>query len=338
MAISEKSKFVWGQVIAWVIAYILFAVYLYQRIGELPYAIGIATCAFAFFAAIIYCYVLYLYPFLYKRTKPVLFGLSVLLFVLCASILRLYIEYEFISRLFTGKSFFTAGNAHFAYVFVTNFVAVLLGVLLKWVSDYFIVNAQQTALEKKRLETEMKLLKAQLQPHFLFNSLNNIYYEAYTESPKTAQLIEKLSGIMRYFLDISSRESIPVGQEINFIKDYIELEQIRCYHPIQVEINTEIDYQTTVPPMLMTPLVENIIKHGIDKKRKDNFISIHIQKKEDTVCFTAKNRLLPSLAEKNGSGLVNLEERVKLLYGNKYQLLIHRNDGVFTASLKIPVK
>lgn len=338
MTFSKKSRFLWYQVVAWVVAYVLFTFYLYQRLLPLPYAIGISTTAFISFGIIIYGYSLALYPLLYKRIHLVLFGLSVLLFVICVSILRTYIEYKFVSRLFSQQSFFSAGNAHFTYVLVTNFVALLLGVLLKWVSEYFIVKAQQATLEKKRLETEMKLLKAQLQPHFLFNSLNNIYYEAYTESPKTALLIEKLSGIMRYFFDINSKDQIPIGQEISFIKNYIELEQIRCHYPIRVEVNTEIDYQTNVPPMLMTPLVENVIKHGIDKKRKDNFISILIQKKGDQVCVTTKNRLLTSTTKENGSGLTNLEERMKLLYGDKYQLQTSGEDDVFTASLKIPVK
>jgi LytS/YehU family sensor histidine kinase len=279
-----------------------------------------------------------LYPLLYKRAQPVVFGLCVLLFVLCVSAIRTYFEYAFISTLFSRRSFFKAGNAHFTYVFVTNFVALLLGVLLKFVSAYFIVKAQQATLEKKRLETELKLLKAQLQPHFLFNSLNNIYYEAFTESPKTARLIEKLAGIMRYFFDINSKDLIPIGQEISFIKNYIEMEQIRCHYPIRVDMNTEIDCQIKVPPMLMTPLVENMIKHGIDKKRKDNFIAIDIQKSSDMVCVTTKNRLLSSPVKENGSGLVNLEERMRLLYDDKYHLLTNGNDGIFTASLKIPVK
>lgn len=338
MIFSKKSRFTWYQVAAWMVAYVLFTFYLHQRLLGLSYSIGISTSAFISFGIIIYGYSQVLYPWLYKRLHPVLFILSVLLFVICVSVLRTYVEYKFISKLFSQRSFFSAGNAHFTYVFVTNFVALLLGVLLKWVSEYFIVKAQQATLEKKRLETEMKLLKAQLQPHFLFNSLNNIYYEAYTESPKTAQLIEKLSGIMRYFFDINSKDQIPIGQEISFINNYIELEQIRCHHPIQVDVNTEIDYQTNVPPMLMTPLVENVIKHGIDKKRKDNFISIHIHKTGDMVSVTTKNRLLPSASNENGSGLVNLEERMKLLYGDKYQLLTSMDDGIFTASLKIPVK
>lgn len=334
----KKSGLLWYQVLGWAVAYILFTFYLYQRLLVLPYSIGISTSAFISFGIIIYGYSLVLYPLLYKRARPVLFVLAVLVFVICVSVLRTYIEYKFISRLFSQTSFFTAGKAHFTYVLVTNFVALLLGVLLKWVSEYFIVRAQQAVLEKKRLETEMKLLKAQLQPHFLFNSLNNIYYEAYTESPKTARLIEKLSGIMRYFFDINSKELIPVGQEISFIKNFIELEQIRCHHPIQVEMDAEIDYHTSIPPMLMIPLVENVIKHGIDKKRKDNFISIHIRRAGDMVCVTTKNRLLSLPATGSGSGLVNLKERMKLLYGDKYQLQTSGDNDIFTASLKIPVK
>lgn len=337
MSFPTKSGFVWYQVAAWMAAYILFILYLYQRLSEISYTIGISTCAFVSFGIIIYGYSLVLYPLLYKQVHPVLFGLLVLIFVVFVSLIRTYIEYKFISGLFSQRSFFKGGHAHFMYVFVTNFVALLLGVLLKWVSDYFIVKAQQAILERKRLETEMRLLKAQLQPHFLFNSLNNIYYEAYTESPKTARLIEKLSGIMRYFFDINAKDLIPIGQEISFIRNYIEMEQIRCHHPIEVNVNTNIDYNICVPPMLLTPLVENIIKHGIDKKRKDNFIFMDIEKSGEMVCVTTQNRLCASTTE-NGSGLVNLEERMKLLYEDKYHFMTSIHDGIFTAFLKIPVK
>lgn len=334
----EKNNYVWYQVIAWMAAYLLFSLYLYQRLIELPYAVGIATSAFLFFALIIYIYALYLYPLLYKRGRPVLFLGSVVLLVVGASLLRVYVEYRFISGLYSQRSFFSGGKGHWAYVFVTHFMALLFGVLLKWGAEYFRVKAQQAAQEKKRLETEMKLLKAQLQPHFLFNSLNNIYYEAYMESPKTALLIEKLSGIMRYFFDINAREVISIGQEVGFIRSYIQLEQIRCHHPIEVTIHIEVDDKLTVPPMLMIPLVENIIKHGIDKRRTDNFIAIHILRTGNAVCFTARNRLLPAPDKENGTGLVNLEERMKLLFGDKYQLSTSAEEGVFTASLKIPVQ
>jgi sensor histidine kinase YesM len=336
--IAKKSKFVKYQVIAWIVAYVLFALYLYQRLEEFPYAVAIATCAFLFFIIIIYGYALYIYPRFQNRNQPVLFVLAVLVFIGSFSILRTYIEYRFVSRIFSHESFFTAGKAHLAYVFVTNFVALLIGILLKWVSEYFIVKTRQIELEKKQLEMEMRLLKSQLHPHFLFNSLNNIYYEAYQESPRAAQLIEKLSGMMRFFFEVSSRNRIPIGEEIKFINTYIELEQIRCHNPIKVELNDNIDYETPVPPILMIPLVENIIKHGIEKKSKDNFIWIDIHKTNGVICFTAKNRVVPSLPQLGGTGLTNLEERMRLLYGNSYTLHTVADNGVFTAILKIPVK
>ncbi len=128
MISSGKPGFSRYQLVIWLLVYLLFILYLYQRIREFPYVVGIATSAFVSFAIIIYCYSLLLYPLLYKRIGPVLFGISVLLFVAGISFLRMYVEHTFISRLFTGRSFFTAGNAHFSYVLITNFMALLFGI------------------------------------------------------------------------------------------------------------------------------------------------------------------------------------------------------------------
>lgn len=221
----NKHIFLWYQLIGWCTAYILFTLYIYLRIGELAYAIGIATCAFFFFAFIIYSYTLYIYPNWYQKDKIIFLALLVLLLML-ASVTRAYIEFNFVSRLFSGKSFFAIGRAHISYVVVTNFIALILGILLNRTSVSLMMMKRQKVLEQQQLITEMKLLKAQLQPHFLFNSLNNIYYEAYKESPRTAHLIDMLAQIMRFFLEISSQERIPVAREVLFIRHILEMEKI----------------------------------------------------------------------------------------------------------------
>lgn len=336
---GEKSKFFRYQLAGWLAAYSLFTLYTYQRFCELLYATGLSTSAFISFAVIIYAYSIYIYPRLYPKSA-VLFFMALLALISVVSLIRMYVEFYLLSELFGRKSFFTTGSAHFSYVLVTNFVALVLGVLLKGVSESFLLKEKQKELEKWRLMTEMKLLKAQLQPHFLFNSLNNIYYEAYKESPKTARLIEKLSEIMRFFVDASVKEKIPIGLEITFIRNIIDMEQIRCHNAIMIEIVDKVNPDINVPPMLMIPLVENVFKHGIDKRQTDNHISILTEKLAEGILFLVRNRIYPREKESgpSGTGLKNLKERLNLLYGGKYELQTVEENGFYTATLIIPEK
>ncbi|MGK6344418.1 sensor histidine kinase [Chryseobacterium sp. DT-3] len=305
--------------------------------GDKEYALGIATCAFFFFAVIIYSYSLYIHPKWYLKNR-LLFFIALALLMSATSLSRAYIEFQFISKLFDGKSFFSMGRAHMSYVVVTNFVALILGVLLKRASVSLMMAKRQKKLEQQQLITEMKLLKAQLQPHFLFNSLNNIYYEAYKESPKAAQLIEMLAQIMRFFLEITSKEKIPVSHEILFIRRIIEMEQLRCYNAIKVEIKDNTDPKVLIAPMLMAPLVENALKHGIDKKKYDNYLFIETYTDVENIFFQIKNRAQILRTENNssGTGLKNLKDRLVLIYGDKYQLQTSTNEDEYKATLIIP--
>ncbi|WP_157859442.1 sensor histidine kinase [Chryseobacterium angstadtii] len=313
--------------------------YTYLRIGEAGYAAAIATCAFSCFAGIVYIYFLLIYPKLYNQNR-ILFFISIILLLLVTSLVRIYVETHFISKLYSRPSFFNNSIAHVSYVVVTNFVAFVLAILLKHVSISFVVMKKQEEMERKQLMTEMKLLKAQLQPHFLFNSLNNIYYEAYKESPKAALLIEKLSQIMRFFLEINTKEKIPLETEISFIKNVIDLEQIRCHNPVHVEINNSAEPGIYVPPMLMVPLVENALKHGIDKRSSNNYIFIDIRITSQNISFFIKNQLHSTLDKNSlsGTGLKNLKERLVLLYSDNHKLQTAEQENNFTATLIIPRK
>lgn len=333
----NRNNFFWYQLSGWFIVYILFMLYTYLRIGDALYAVAIATVAFLSFATIVYTYTLFLYPKLYHANK-VSFSITLLLTFALVSFIRIVVETHFVARLFSGNSFFNSSTAHISYVLVTNFIALVLAVLLKHVSMSFIIMKKQKEMERKQLITEMKLLKAQLQPHFLFNSLNNIYYETYRESPKAALLIEKLSQIMRFFLEINMKEKIPIETELLFIKNIIDLEQVRCYNPIAIEINSNEEAGIFVPPMLMVPLVENALKHGIDKTSPDNYIFIEIQRTAQHISFLIRNRLHPdpSKVNQSGTGLKNLEERLTLLYADNYTLYSSQKGSEFIATLMIP--
>ena len=137
----------------------------------------------------------------------------------------------------------------------------------------------------QKSQAELNLLKSQVQPHFLFNTLNNIYYEAYREAPRTAKLIERLSDIMRYFVDESPKDEVSLGTEIQFLENYIALEKIRIRGEIELDFIKDCNSDLRIPPMLLMTFVENIFKHGIDKSSSQNKIELSLVQQDGYLLF-----------------------------------------------------
>ena len=192
-------------------------------------------------------------------------------------------------------------------------------------------------LQQKHAEAELDLLKAQVQPHFLFNTLNNIYSLAQSRSEKTAEMIAKLSELMRYFIEEAPKQLLPLSTELQFLRNYLDLEQIRMLHPVQVD--WELDEKAgceTVPPMLLMPFIENVFKHGIDKLKNHNHVRIHLRGNKGQIVYCVSNLLLTENPRREGSGLKNLKKRLELLYGDRFDLRSEKQNGYYIATLTIP--
>jgi hypothetical protein len=188
--------------------------------------------------------------------------------------------------------------------------------------------------EYKRLQTEMALLRSQVDPHFMFNTLNNLYALSLDSSPRLPATILKLSELMRYLLDTSRQETAPLVDEIRFVENYVELEKLRLEEGADVRLSVVGDPGSRhVAPMLMIPFVENCFKHGLSGGEGGNRARIHIDvaMTDDRVRFAAENdkTAQPSSADGDsaaGLGLANLERRLELLYPGRHTLSI--DDGV----------
>ena|ERR1700704_5358392 len=199
---------------------------------------------------------------------------------------------------------------------------------------------QQDELLKKHAEAQLNLLKAQVQPHFLFNTLNNIYFVAQRESPVTAELLEKLSNMMRYFLEQGSKDKIVLSAELDFIKNYIELEKMRLRYPVVIDISISGDpTNIKIPPMLLIPLVENVFKHGIDKGRENNHVQINavISDKLDFEVANTMHHNYNGKLNGNGTGLKNLTDRLYILYQNNFTFESRKSGDLYVSKLNIPI-
>jgi LytS/YehU family sensor histidine kinase len=204
--------------------------------------------------------------------------------------------------------------------------------------------AENRALENKFLQAQLKLkeqelhyLKLQVHPHFLFNTLNTLYGHALKQSEETPDMILKLSNLLDYLLYQADKPLVSLSSEIEHIKDYIALEQIRFRHNLLVKIDLPPASETIeIPPMLLIPFVENSFKHGqpVDGKLQ---VSISLKADKEQLNFSIKNSIKNNLTREteNGLGLKNLQKRLQLLYPDRHSFFAKKIGNSFEAHLSL---
>ncbi len=292
----------------------------------------------AFYAIVIYGNINFLFPHYYEKGRKVQYVIYVIIFLIGSGLSRGYLV------MYIYNSYFAPKPEAMTYGMMVNFVVAgfliyLLSFIFRIALAYFALKQQSEKILVQKSQAELNLLKSQVQPHFLFNTLNNIYYEAYIEAPRTATLIERLSDIMRYFVDESPRDDVSITTEIQFLENYIALEKIRIRHEIDLNFVKDCNAELRIPPMLLMTFVENIFKHGIDKASSENKIELSLVQQDGYVLFQTKNRIQEKtgIAEVNGFGIKNLRKRLTLLYGARFEMNIETHDHFFTAFLKVPL-
>lgn len=196
---------------------------------------------------------------------------------------------------------------------------------------------QQKALTKEKLEAELHLLKAQTNPHFLFNTLNNIYALARKNSTQTAEVVMKLSKLLRFMLYESGKKSISIAAEVRVLEDYIELEKIRYNDRLTIDFVQDIDnQQEEITPLILLPFIENAFKHGTSETRFNTFIDIRLVLKKGRLIFEVNNSVDEELTPetKENMGLGNIRRQLELVYTD-YSLEIEHQAPIFKVLLKI---
>lgn len=209
--------------------------------------------------------------------------------------------------------------------------------LAKFFSDYSKEKEKKLLLSKEKTETELKSLRAQLNPHFLFNTLNNIYSLSIDNSPKTSVSIGKLSDILDYVLYRCDADFVSVSNEIKLIEDYIELEKLRYDDRLEIIVKSSVDFENQVPPLIFLSLVENAFKHGAGEDSGSPKIWITLESKLGQTIFKVQNTCLDSTVEvsKESIGLTNIKKQLQLLYGNRYSLKIKKDNNMFIVTLTL---
>jgi sensor histidine kinase YesM len=291
------------------------------------------------YAIIVYGNLNFLIRFFYEKGRIVQYVIGSILFLVLTGIARAGLLLFIYNRFFAEKPL-PFGMKAIAYSIFTGLVVYVLSFIFRLALGYFTLKQQADEIIAQKSQAELNLLKSQVQPHFLFNTLNNIYYEAYRESPRTALFIERLSEIMRYFVDESPREEVTLGTEIQFLENYIALERIRIRHEVAITFIRKCNPVTCIPPMLLMTFVENIFKHGIDKSITGNEVSISLIQSDEHLVFQTMNLLHVHQTDTItcGFGITNLQKRLSLLFGNNFELRTWPSGKYYHAFLKIPIQ
>jgi LytS/YehU family sensor histidine kinase len=229
-------------------------------------------------------------------------------------------------------------DANLAYYYIDNLYFACLysafGIVYFFIQRDAFNQLSQTKLQLANKQTELSFLRSQVNPHFLFNSLNNIYSLVYHESDQSLTAIAKLSDLLRYML-YDTNEKVPLQKELDYINKYIELQQMRFEHgvPVQVKVTGNTD-KASIPPLLLIPFVENAFKHGDLKNTQP--ITVDVSVDDNAIRFYSSNAVGNHQKDAiGGIGLENVRRRLELLYPGRYIMEVQKTANTFTIQLEI---
>jgi len=304
---------------------------------------------------LLFCYVTvyYLIPLFIAKRQYTYFLVSFLLFVFVLFWLTYFFltPYYHLPGQIVGGEFGKTPLPQFIrkfYSFYSNInftgsiPACILILSIKYYKDWYKQERESETLMRENKLAELQLLKAQIHPHFLFNTLNNIYSFTLTGSPQAEGLVNKLSGMIDYITTEGEKSLVPVEKEIQLINDYIGLEKVRYGNRLDMRVKITGDYKDKlIAPLLLIPFVENCFKHGASMMRGEQWIHLNIDVEEDELHLhlaNSKPAQLNNLSNKKGIGLANVKKRLGLLYPGKHFLKIESLNDTYTVHLRVQLQ
>jgi len=223
------------------------------------------------------------------------------------------------------------------HYFALSFSTAWVFAFVKLIRDQYVVQQRSLALEKEKAETELKALRSQLNPHFLFNTLNNIYSLSLMNSPVTSKSIAGLAEILDYVLYRCNTVYVPLSGEIKLIENYLVLEALRYDERLSINFDHVMDKDAVIAPLILLSLVENAFKHGASTDAGSPFIAINLNLQHNSLSFKVRNSTIGETAEVNvnGIGLNNISRQLELVYPSRYELNIQSSHNIYEVELKI---
>lgn len=241
---------------------------------------------------------------------------------------------------FTREARYLYTTRFVVQVITTNLFIVIFLAMIRFAVDWFEFEARQKNIENEKLTAELNFLKAQINPHFLFNTLNNLYYLAYTKSSNTTEVIAKLSQMMRYMMYDTNYELVALSKEIEYMENYISLEKLRLNEqiPIRFDVDGNPD-DILIAPLIFITFLENAFKHGVSNNQSKAWVNVSILIRGGECVYRVENSKLPASArdghQKSGIGLQNVKRRLDLSYPGRHTLNVEDLPDRYAVQLNI---
>ncbi|HEY5824988.1 MAG TPA: histidine kinase [Cyclobacteriaceae bacterium] len=233
------------------------------------------------------------------------------------------------------------------YTLPSTLTSMMLAMSIKLTKNWIQSRRKQQELEKEKLETELKFLKSQMNPHFLFNTINSIFVLIHKNPMMASESLAKFSDLLRYQLYECNEQQIPLGQELGYLENFIELQELREDHDrIRLQINIA-PYATgnyMIAPFVLIPFIENAFKHVSRKNDQSNWIKIELRFDQHQLYFSVTNSISTThhssteAVKHSGIGLKNVKRRLDLIYPGKHELLIHQDKNQFEVKLQLELQ
>ena len=244
-------------------------------------------------------------------------------------------------KLFDGVPFLQKFQLAYLSAMQGSLTCAALAASFKMFKFYYVKNISNQQLMKENIAAQLQLLKAQVHPHFLFNTLNNIFSQTQTESPKGSKMIMGLSDMLRYILYEGQKPLVPLKQEVLMINEYINLEKIRYGNKLDVHVSMpDKPDNMYIAPLLLLPFVENCFKHGASNMLENPWINLTIELQGTTLVMkimNGKTLTKQTVHEQSGIGINNVRQRLDFLYKGKYDLQIREDEDVFVVDLRLEI-
>ena len=343
-AIFHRNRVVFLHLSFWCV-YVSFLLFqITSRRGrelDLERVITIATIQTTFAVIASYLNYFIFLPRFLRRRNVWLYLLEFIVPFSVVMIVRLTLERYFIDGL-SGTEEYLYTTRFVVFVITTNFFIVVFVAMLRFAVDWLEFEAKKNEVENEKLTAELNFLKAQINPHFLFNTLNNLYYLAYSKSENTTEVIAKLSQMMRYMIYDSNHPKVLLSKEIEYMRNYISLERLRLNDqiPIKFEVkgNTE---NVWITPLIFITFLENAFKHGVSNSNPKAWVNIAIDLSDHECIYTVENSRSTEQkdgSEKSGIGLQNVKRRLELSYPEKYKLVTEDTREKYLVKLNLSIR
>lgn len=344
----DKGKTVKYHFIFWLIVVSISFLYLLAFVNEkifIPLAVKILLSLINDFISF-YLFYFLISPKFFTKKGIVSIVLLEILYLFVSSFIFSAISFYFFKLTYSAivkpyeLSLGTWISNNIYSILARNLIFSILGGLSKVSYLWYENQVRQKETEKQNIINELAMLRAQINPHFLFNTLNNIKSLVMYLPSKAKFSTDKLINIMNYMLFESSIDKVPFGNEIEHIKNYLELEKIRFINPDYTELTIAGDYNgIMIPPLIFMPFIENTFKHG-DKLKPAPGIKIKFDISKSNIFFEIENHIKENYVmhdKKSGFGLANTKRRLDLLFGNKYDLVIENKNNIFNVKLNLNI-